>query len=66
MLYTCLFASRGHDLRALMRGGAGEAELTQRLSEIWGAREDRYSAERSLAGAAEPRRERIEMSYIGG
>jgi cyclic pyranopterin phosphate synthase len=65
MLYTCLFAAHGHDLRAVVRGGAGDAELAQHIGRIWRARGDRYSAERAPNAAAgqEPR---IEMSYIGG
>jgi cyclic pyranopterin phosphate synthase len=47
-LFTCLFARRGHDLRALLRGGADDARLEQRLREVWSARADRYSAERSV------------------
>jgi GTP 3',8-cyclase len=45
-LFTCLFATAGHDLRELLRGGGGEAELRDRLRGVWGARSDRYSAER--------------------
>jgi cyclic pyranopterin phosphate synthase len=77
-LFLCLFARRGHDLRALLRAGASEAELAARVREVWGGRADRYSAERALAaasgvaasndtvedGTAEP--PKIEMSYIGG
>jgi cyclic pyranopterin phosphate synthase len=51
-LFTCLFASQGHDLRELLRGGAGEAELGDSLRAVWGARSDRYSAERSSSHAA--------------
>ena len=81
-LYTCLFAHAGNDLRALLRGGGGERELESRIAAIWGLREDRYSAERSLAATrrrgvrsrdargAAPGLERVppkvEMSYIGG
>ena len=36
-LYTCLFAAAGHDLRALLRGGATDQELTAALAAIWGA-----------------------------
>ena len=61
-LFTCLFASGGHDLRALLRGGCSDAELEAALARIWGARDDRYSEMRSADTAAE----RIEMSYIGG
>ena len=46
-LYTCLFASRGHDLRALMRGGADDDELASAMASIWGGRSDRYSEIRS-------------------
>jgi cyclic pyranopterin phosphate synthase len=63
-LYTCLFANRGTDLRALLRGGADDAQLTQRLGEVWQGRTDRYSELRALRRGAGGRR--IEMSYIGG
>jgi GTP 3',8-cyclase len=62
-LYTCLFALRGHDLRALVRGGASEAELAAAIGEIWRVREDRYSELRTAATADLPK---VEMSYIGG
>lgn len=66
-LYTCLFASDGHDLRALLRGGASDDELSTVMANIWRERTDRYSEER--ANNTEPRKpgaKRIEMSYIGG
>ena len=62
-LYTCLFASEGHDLRELLRAGADETALAQRIGEIWRVREDRYS---QLRLAATPGLKKIEMSYIGG
>jgi cyclic pyranopterin phosphate synthase len=62
-LYTCLFAVRGHDLRALLRGGASDEEITAALRGIWGARTDRYSELRSAETAG---LEKVEMSYIGG
>jgi GTP 3',8-cyclase len=62
-LYTCLFAVRGHDLRALIRGGASEQQLTQALGAIWSARGDRYSELRSASTRELPK---VEMSYIGG
>jgi cyclic pyranopterin phosphate synthase len=70
-LYTCLFARSGHDLRALLRGGADDVEIAAALGAIWGARRDRYSELRARASArALARREaaggRVEMSYIGG
>lgn len=61
-LFTCLFAEQGHDLRALLRSGAGDQALKDRLAGIWQARGDRYS---ELRGQAH-RDHKIEMSYIGG
>jgi len=62
-LYTCLFATAGHDLRALVRGGASDDELEAALRRIWEARDDRYSEIRSAETVALPK---VEMSYIGG
>ena len=64
-LYTCLFAVRGHDLRALIRSGATDEDLGVRLSEIWHVRGDRYSELRSEATHLDDA-PRVEMSYIGG
>jgi cyclic pyranopterin phosphate synthase len=62
-LYTCLFATDGHDLRALLRGGATDAELQEAISALWRSRSDRYSELRSADTADLPK---VEMSYIGG
>jgi cyclic pyranopterin phosphate synthase len=62
-LFTCLFAIRGHDLRALIRGGATDEELTGALANVWNSRKDRYSELRSDATESLPK---VEMSYIGG
>jgi cyclic pyranopterin phosphate synthase len=62
-LYTCLFAVRGHDLRALVRSDADDARLVDAIASVWRVREDRYSELRSAA--TEPL-EKVEMSYIGG
>jgi len=67
-LFTCLFATSGHDLRALMRGGCSDEELTTVLAHIWAERTDRYSDLRA-AKTSELRasgEKKIEMSYIGG
>jgi cyclic pyranopterin phosphate synthase len=64
-VYTCLFASRGHDLRALLRGGASDEALRSRVREIWSGRSDAYSELREQAPLQLGRR-KIEMSYIGG
>ena len=62
-LYTCLFAVRGHDLRALVRSDATDADLDTAIASIWSRRTDRYSELRSANTADLPK---IEMSYIGG
>ena len=62
-LFTCLFAVRGHDLRALIRGGASDDELVASVRDVWGKRADRYSELRSQATSDLPK---VEMSYIGG
>jgi GTP 3',8-cyclase len=66
VLYTCLFARGGHDLRALLREGAGEQEIERRLREVWGDRVDRYSVERASAAEPTSAPAKVEMSYIGG
>lgn len=66
-LYTCLFATGGHDLRALLRAGCSDQELSAALAGIWQNRDDRYSLLRgSHAGAGETSLKKVEMSYIGG
>jgi GTP 3',8-cyclase len=66
-LFLCLFASRGHDLRALVRGGASDAEIAAAIGPIWQQRSDRYSELRGRAQATEGAGERrVEMHYIGG
>ncbi|SCC93228.1 Cyclic pyranopterin monophosphate synthase [Thiomonas sp. X19] len=73
-LYLCLFASHGHDLRALLRGDpqqgiqqASDADLQAAIAQVWSRRDDRYSELRGSAAARTQRAERrVEMSYIGG
>jgi cyclic pyranopterin phosphate synthase len=62
-LYTCLFAIHGHDLRALVRSDADDAELRAAIAAVWSRRTDRYSEIRSAKTADLPK---VEMSYIGG
>jgi cyclic pyranopterin phosphate synthase len=62
-LYTCLFAVRGEDLRALLRSGGTDAELHDTIGRVWAKRTDRYSERRTEETAALPK---VEMSYIGG
>jgi cyclic pyranopterin phosphate synthase len=62
-LYTCLFAGAGHDLRALMRSGKSDTQITNAIGLIWNQREDRYS---ELRTAETTKHKKVEMSYIGG
>ncbi len=62
-IYTCLFATAGHDLRALLREGATDDEISRFVEGVWNRREDRYSEIRTLATL---QRRKVEMSYIGG
>jgi len=74
-LFLCLFASQGHDLRALLRGNHSDEQIAGAIGLIWQARTDRYSELRSAAGAGEgpdapassgAGKRRVEMHYIGG
>ncbi|MEX2324659.1 MAG: GTP 3',8-cyclase MoaA [Nitriliruptoraceae bacterium] len=62
-LYTCLFAAKGHDLRAPLRAGASDEQLADEIAGVWGMRTDRASELRAEDGLKGPR---VEMSYIGG
>lgn len=63
MLYTCLFASKGHDIRSPLRSDLSDDQLTKLLQDVWSGRKDRYSEERSETSST---RKKIEMSHIGG
>lgn len=63
LLYTCLFATSGHDFRALLRGGSTDAEIAAFADSLWSARSDRYSEERGANTGPLPK---VEMSHIGG
>jgi len=66
-VFTCLFATLGHDVKALLRGGATDTGLAQHLAAIWRARDDRYSELRTLAtGGASGEGPKVEMSVVGG
>ncbi|WP_298827782.1 GTP 3',8-cyclase MoaA [uncultured Piscinibacter sp.] len=66
-LFMCLFASHGHDLRALLRGGYDDAQISGAIGALWSGRDDRYS---ELRGAMQADtgsgQRRVEMHYIGG
>ena len=66
-LFLCLFATQGHDLRGLIRGGASDAEILGAIGQIWQGRDDRYSELRGQSQAPMNAGERrVEMHYIGG
>ena len=62
-LFTCLFADRGYDLRAIMRQPRSETSIRSEIQRIWQNRADRYSELRNELG---PNQQKVEMSYIGG
>ena len=62
-LFTCLFASHGHDLKKLLRDGGTDGQITEVIRSVWAARDDRYSELRSQIDVAQPK---PEMSYLGG
>ena len=62
-LFTCLFATNGHDLRSLLRGGASDDAVTEAICGVWRGRSDRYSETRSAETIDLPK---VEMSYVGG
>ncbi len=62
-LYTCLFATAGHALKPLLRGGASDAEITDAITTVWRKRDDRYSEIRT---AQTVKLHKVEMSFIGG
>jgi len=63
-LYTCLFATRGRDLKGPLRAGASDEDLHALIGEVWAKRSDRYSEERKAAGPQN--RDKVEMFHIGG
>jgi cyclic pyranopterin phosphate synthase len=65
-LFLCLFATEGHDLRALIRGGSDDDQLARAVAGIWQGRADNYSERRVAHGAQARAGHKIEMSYIGG
>jgi cyclic pyranopterin phosphate synthase len=66
VLYTCLFANQGVDLRAPLRAGATDAELLDLIRHAWSGRSDRYSELRNDLRNGEQPLHRVEMHYIGG
>jgi cyclic pyranopterin phosphate synthase len=70
-LFLCLFATHGHDLRALLRGGSSDLEIASAIGLVWQQRGDRYSELRAAGsepapGVDDSALRRVEMHYIGG
>jgi len=61
-IYTCLFATTGHDLREVLRQ-QDDSALRDNLKRLWARREDRYSETRTQVSVLRPK---VEMSFIGG
>ncbi len=66
VLYTCLFAGSGTDLRAPLRAGADDTAMHNLVADVWRARRDRYSEERGEVTRAQKGEQKVEMSHIGG
>ena len=62
-LYTCLFGTKGHDFRSLLRDGSSDAAIGEFLRSVWRVRDDRYSELRTAETAG---LRKVEMSHIGG
>jgi len=65
-IYTCLFSGEGTDLRAPLRNGASDAELTVIITRVWRSRADKYSENRALFRSLKEKIEKVEMYKIGG
>lgn len=61
-VYTCLFATRGANLKAFLRAGASDDALVEWLRGVWTRRDDRYSELRAQA----PATAKVEMYHVGG
>ncbi len=70
-LVTCLFSQIGHDLKALLRNGSTDEEISEVIAAIWKKRKDRYSDKRleallSSTGYDPRHHKKIEMITLGG
>lgn len=66
MLYTCLFATDGTDLRGPLRNGASDAEIAAIMTSMWRHRTDRYSETRVPSSTEKPLLNKVEMYRMGG
>jgi len=65
-IFTCLFASQGHDIKTILRQGGSDQEILDFIQSIWKKREDRYSESRSRIPSQQPFPRKIEMFQVGG
>ena len=65
-LFTCLFASAGYDLRKPLRSDYDDEQIKTLISNIWTKRDDKYSLERLELLKKDTKRNKVEMSHIGG
>lgn len=65
MFYTCLFASKGQDIRSLLRSDKTDEEMQEYMRNLWRYRDDRYSEQRTDL-MNDPNRKKIEMNRMGG
>ena len=66
-LITCLFATKGVDLKTPIRDGSDDDELISIIRSTWGQRTDRYSELRSQnTDLDQLNKPKVEMYYIGG
>ena len=66
VLYTCLFAATGTDIRKLLRSGANDVEIRKTMTAVWRARADRYSALRQSNDVEMRKLRKVEMYRVGG
>ena len=66
VIYTCLFATKGTNLRDALRSGASDEHLLEIIANVWGQRRDQYSEQRAQLRAASAEQRKVEMFYIGG
>jgi len=66
VLYTCLFATQGTNLRELLRQGASDDELAELIRGVWSKRADRYSEQRGSGTLLRIQRPKVEMYHVGG
>ena len=64
-IYPCLFSTEGFDLRALLRSGQSDRQITQAIATYWRNRSNQYSKLRKEQGQSLTG-QKIEMHYIGG